>query len=347
MIYSRLDSAIATDRIMQCDNATEVHLDQKTSDSFRDEMSLANCKETVTPLTSSVVPTYPRLPPETITEETVMQSATAAFQRRRLGTADTPVIRNYPLNCGKVFETSPKSDCDDASLVSSLSNDDSQIGPTEGTELSGMHSPLPHEVVIPETGQVPGRLCRMPPPAPPILRSASFYTQAPHVRTVLPSPQIPRPTFGRNQSCPTTTMDFSIFGSSKASTTLPSMYSHDTTPPAAILLNGEATDASYRSGMIDSIVTHNSQLLGQRPRRHHRSKSIASASIGSSLTTAPTATSTISGTTASSRVTQYLRESPVRKEFKYMLNCISSPIRKIPLKRQDSVRLQRSKGCLT
>lgn len=161
-----------------------------------------------------------------------------------------------------------------------------------------------------------------------------------HVRTVLQSPKILRPTHGRNHSCPR--MDFSIATYDSSGCSLDALFADDGTK-------------SNRSMSPDSM-----KLVGNRKRRTPKSSTIASTGHGSS-TTVPTVASSSSMTAGSKQSeddhsmsaarSSMRKRNVVKEELKYVMNLVSAPIMKLPLLKKvdsgSSVDLTRAHGCLT
>jgi hypothetical protein len=160
-----------------------------------------------------------------------------------------------------------------------------------------------------------------------------------HVRTVLQSPKILRPTHGRNHSCPR--MDFSIATHDSSGCSLDALFADDGTK-------------SNRSMSPDSM-----KLVGNRKRRTPKSSTIASTGHGSS-TTVPTVASSSSMTAGSKQSeddsmsaarSSMRKRNVVKEELKYVMNLVSTPILKLPLLKKvdsgSSVDLTRAHGCLT
>mmetsp|Transcript_20306 Transcript_20306/g.22756 ORF Transcript_20306/g.22756 Transcript_20306/m.22756 type:complete len:458 (+) Transcript_20306:38-1411(+) len=363
--------------------------------------------------------------------------------RRRLDTADTPLIHNLPEGTPHL-QTHPhqnylesricsEDDDDHCSLVSSLSNDDSlrmkaqaqaaaavvEVTSPPPTEV---HVTIPdnrkktppvsgirnadeqdREVHIPEWLEVElieerdtSRLNKtplvmktrrtsvqeiLPPKMSPngtmnlgkvahVSEGAGCLPPPPPRVKISPSPQIPRPSFGRSRTSPS--MEFgSIYEATSTSITAGSSFSnskgsafdnisHSTPESRREPLHGSFNNVNFDGEDISAPLSKTDSLLGRR-QHHRRTRSDLS---GSTMTgpSIMTGGSIVSGSPRSqyghavgqcsgtSEATQYRRKkNVVTGEIKYVLGRMSAPLKKLPIVRGKStdIDLKRSNGCMT
>jgi hypothetical protein len=273
-------------------------------------------------------------------------------------------------------------DRDDETIVSSLSNDEDSLvlahrtktlPPIEEVSKEFEFSP-PMEVSIPYKETAKKYLSRMEE------LIAGLALSPPPVVTRGASPQVRRPTLGRNKSCPVA-MDFSVSSSnqSKSSRSICSSIPED-----RIIVNGNVVEGvRYRDAdliLSSPIDPSTAAFLGDRKRRvHRRIYSGTEISVGSIVgqSTLLTATTT-SGTshTASSDASSVRKalqsaeaakellqdhtgasdgiaccqvrrpKNIVKEELKFVVGTLTSPIRKLPMFKEKQAQLKRAKGSL-
>jgi len=198
--------------------------------------------------------------------------------------------------------------------------------------------------------------------APAILMERS---PPPRVSTVFASPRVLRPTLGRNQSSPGIHMDFSV--TSKHSTvsscgdSIDALFNNDTdslslSPNSAKLLEGRkmrshhgARSCGTHSHITAPTLATSSSYAGSEGSSVRRSKSAREASrMLSEFTGADDGAACCSIQAEDS----YRKRNLVKEEFRYVMNLVSQPIKKLPLMKkvdpQRHLELQRRKGgCLT
>lgn len=272
---------------------------------------------------------------------------------------------------------------DGNSVVSSLSNDEdslfrarrnAKLPPIRESrvDLAGADNLPPVEVAIPTSASKPERPeSRMDELIANLALSHSrSHESPPRLVTRGPSPSVLRPTLGRNKSCPVT-MDFSVTSSNYSSIAR----SEDT-----IIVNGSVVGGvKNRDGdSWDRMHPKDSRLLGDRKRRvHRRNNTGTEISLGSivgqsTLHTANTSMASYTDSEASSvrkalksavsageKLLNYTGaadgiaccqarrpQNVVKKELKFVVGQLTSPIRKIPLFREKKADLKRAKGSL-
>ena len=274
---------------------------------------------------------------------------------------------------------------DDASVISSLSNDDdsvlfvqrnSVLSPVIEAECTRRSTTLPAEVDVPigvlnNPDQRDSMMERL------VARLAIRQNSPPPVQTRSLHSLVERPTLGRNHSCPVR-MDFSVASSSMPSSTISG--NTFSIPEDSVIINGALIEGiRHRDGDLSIGESFDySSLLGNRKRRvHHRVHSGTEISVGSivgqsTLLTSPSTTASITESEASS-VRKALRSAHiaeemllnvtgaddgiaccqvrrpkniVKKELKFVAGKLASPIRKIPMFSEKKAELKRASGSL-
>jgi len=334
-------------------------------------------------------------PPQQTTTKTTPQTTNRQYKTQTPTMLSIENINNYSDPFSH-FHLEP-SGTDDDTIVSSLSCDEdslvvaqrnSRLAPIR--ELSKEFSQPPIEVAF-TTPEMQGHkrqqlqpMSRMEELVANLALSNSlsgedqlsldYSPTTTHVNTRGPSPNVARPTLGRNRSCPVR-MDFSV-----ASSNISSIRSVTSSiPEDAIIINGSVVEG-IRNRDSDVLGSHSSHsaLLGQRKRRvHRRCHTGTEISVGSivgqsTLHTSNTDTASFTDSEASS-VRKALRSAGtakelmnsytgasdgiaccqvrrpknlVKEELKYVMGQLASPIRMIPMFKERKAELKRSKGSL-